>query len=90
MRSPGRVGQAWNRLRKQVLAEEPNCWLCGQPVDYHAVPRTRWAPSVDHIVPLIRGGSPLDRGNLHTAHHGCNASRKARMDGFKLRTSRIW
>jgi 5-methylcytosine-specific restriction endonuclease McrA len=85
--NPGRSGLAWTRIRKQVLTEEPNCWLCGQPLDFHAKPRTRWAPSVDHVLPLNRGGPPLDRRNLRAAHLGCNSRRH---DGEILRPSRRW
>ena len=82
-------GRAWNRICKQVLAEEPNCWLCGQPLDFHATPRTHWAPSVDHIIPVSQGGPILHRSNLRAAHYGHNRERGNR-DVPILHNSRRW
>ena len=72
----------WQRLRARVLAEEPLCWICGLPWDAKAPPRTRWYPSVDHIVPHTQGGGVYDRANLHAAHHGCNSSKKDKTEGY--------
>lgn len=52
------------------------CELCGGPIDFEAPPRSRRAPSVDHIVPLHMGGDPLPPlEELRLAHFGCNARR---------------
>jgi 5-methylcytosine-specific restriction endonuclease McrA len=83
----------WQRLAKRVLAEESVCWLCGLPLDYDAPPRSRWAPSVDHVTPRAQGGSLYERSNLRAAHQGCN-SRKG--DGTRgsgppvTKRSRAW
>jgi hypothetical protein len=73
-KNPGRTGRPWRQLREQVLAEEDDCFRCGEPVDKTLPPRTRWSASVDHKVALTDGGAPLDRANLALAHHGCNGS----------------
>lgn len=74
----GRSGPIWRRLVAIVRSEEPNCWLCGQPWDPHAKPRTRWAFSVDHIEPVdARPDLIYHRSNVHAAHYGCNSSRGA-------------
>jgi 5-methylcytosine-specific restriction endonuclease McrA len=55
------------------------CELCGAPIDFEAPPRTRRAPSVDHVVPLHAGGAelpPLDE--LRLAHVACNSRRGRR------------
>jgi 5-methylcytosine-specific restriction endonuclease McrA len=88
-RSPGRTGHAWRRLCAQVYAEESVCWLCGNTVDMSAAPRTPQSRSVDHVIPLTRGGDPLDRANLRLAHYGCNA-RKGNRPARRRRTSRQW
>ena len=48
--------------------------------------------TVDHIVPLSKGGAPFDLGNVQAAHARCNFARR---DGRPLkngpiRTSRDW
>lgn len=53
-------------LRKEILAEHPDCWWCPAP-----------ATTIDHVVPLARGGDN-DRSNLVPACARCNERRGAR------------
>ncbi|WP_413787905.1 HNH endonuclease [Streptomyces anulatus] len=50
------------------------CQLCREPID----PSTTWphskSPSIDHIIPLSRGGSHT-MANVQSAHLGCNSSK---------------
>jgi len=62
----------YQRSRARVLASRPPCALCGQEIDWDAPPRTRWAPSADHEIPVALGGA---WGRLRAAHFGCNARR---------------
>lgn len=77
-----RSGRPYERLKAQVRREEPDCWLCGLPIDMD-LPRTTgkgraghpWSWSLDHIVPLNHGGDELARDNAHSAHLKCNEER---------------
>ena len=83
----------WQRLAARVLAEETTCWLCGMPIDFDAPPRTRWSPSVDHVLPRSLGGDPFDRSNLRAAHYGHNSQRGngTRKGGARIiKNSRRW
>lgn len=66
--------------RKQVLDRDGwICQLCLTPIDWNLTGRSRYAPAVDHIVPLNRGGAhTLD--NVWAAHSGCNARKRDRTD----------
>lgn len=90
--SKGRAGQAWWRMRRRVLAEEPCCWLCGKVIEHDVYPpRHPQSPSVDHVIPMSKGGPELDRANLRAAHFGCNAQRGDRMPKpCPFPTSRQW
>ena len=59
------------------------CWLCCRAVDPTVKAPRRWAPSVDHVVALSRGGSDLDQ-NLRLAHFGCNSRRGAGRFGGRI------
>jgi 5-methylcytosine-specific restriction protein A len=58
-------GARWARLRAQVLAEEPQCRLCGAP-----------ATEVDHIQAKAFGGTD-DRSNLQALDTACHKRKTA-------------
>jgi len=74
--TPGIAGKiyrsrAWKDLARQVVAEEPICWL-QLPGCKH---RSRTA---DHIIPIpVRPDLALTRSNCRGACNPCNALRKA-------------
>lgn len=55
------------------------CQLCLTPIDWNLSGRGRWAPALDHIVPLKWGGKHV-RANVWAAHSGCNARKSDRLD----------
>jgi 5-methylcytosine-specific restriction endonuclease McrA len=80
----GRSGREWNAARAAVLKRSSVCALCGDPLDFNAPARTRWSPTVDHIVPLSATESlgpalhkrmASDLRNLRAMHYGCNSAR---------------
>ena len=76
-RRPDLKTTAYLTARARVLREETHCAICGRPVDKDAPPRTKWSPSVDHIVSPLDGGHSSDRRGLRLTHYSCN-SRKGR------------
>src|SRR5262249_14368846 len=57
---------------------------------YEAPPRSRRAPSVDHVVPLHLGGTPLPPvDELRLVHVGCNARRGNRTRALARNPNRI-
>lgn len=73
----GRGTQAYRQLSLLICTPRPNarCWLCGELVEYGLRARHPKGPSLDHVVPLSRGGSLLDPVNARLAHYGCNSDR---------------
>lgn len=62
---------AWRKIRAQVLDEEGYvCGYCGSQ-----------ANTVDHIIPLAKGGSD-DRSNLISACGACNYSKRDKILGM--------
>jgi 5-methylcytosine-specific restriction endonuclease McrA len=51
----------------------------GREIRADAPYRSQWHATIDHIVPLSRGGSD-DPDNLRAAHHSCNASKGDLLD----------
>jgi 5-methylcytosine-specific restriction endonuclease McrA len=58
--------------------DEYRCGLCGEPVDMDVAYPDTLSPSLDHILPLSRGGSHTP-GNVQLAHLGCNVAKGARV-----------
>ena len=91
---------AYRKARAIVIGSAKQCAICDQPLDHTADPRSRWAPSADHIVPLSLGGAATSLSNLRAVHYGCNSSRGNgvtrgkgtgnRQRATGLATSRIW
>lgn len=73
-----RVARERRRLEKNPALAV--CWRCGEPIDM-ALPGTHGqAFTLDHLVPIVRGGS-WD-GEARPCHRNCNSSRG---DGRKKR-----
>jgi hypothetical protein len=74
-RSKGRTGRPFRRLRDRLKASGAPCWVCGHHIDLSLPWWDPWSFSVDHIVPLVAGGAPLDGANVASAHRRCNQLR---------------
>lgn len=64
--------KAFSKRETLIVSIRDNgiCALCGQPVAPEAV-------SIDHTIPLRRGGAH-DPANWRLAHRGCNNAKQAR------------
>lgn len=51
---------------------ESVCAICGRPVDMSLKAPDPMSPTVDHIIPVTKGGHPSDINNLQLAHWYCN------------------
>jgi 5-methylcytosine-specific restriction endonuclease McrA len=58
--------------RKIILATQSICGICGKPVDKSIKYPDPMSPTVDHIIPLNKGGDPSALENLQLAHRYCN------------------
>lgn len=76
-------GHRWRQAKARLRAKEHDCWICrafGRPsaIDY-ALPASDPASfSVDHLVPVSKGGAMYDEANLEAAHRRCNEWRRER------------
>lgn len=62
----------FDKNKRRVFATQGVCGICGRPVDKSL----RWphplSPTVDHIIPIDKGGHPSAIDNLQLAHWTCN------------------
>ncbi|WP_435215886.1 HNH endonuclease [Streptomyces sp. bgisy034] len=96
MASNPRNGRRYRTLCTEQRALGLPCWWCGKPIRYDitglAAQRHRDAFTLDHAIPLSRGGDLLDPHNARSAHRRCNSARGNRTDHKRqpVRASRRW
>ena len=57
-----------DRNRKKIYATQTVCGICGKPVDFSLRYPDPMSKTVDHIIPINRGGHPSDLSNLLTCN----------------------
>lgn len=62
----------FNSNKQRILRTQTVCGICGKPVDKSFKFPHPLSPSVDHIIPVDKGGHPSDIENLQLAHLCCN------------------
>jgi 5-methylcytosine-specific restriction endonuclease McrA len=74
-----RLTKDYKRIRLQVLARDGfTCYYCGAE-DKHM--------TVDHIIPIVKGGDPIAMDNMVTACKPCNSAKGSRSQGVFLQRS---
>lgn len=68
-----------DRNRRKVYATQSVCGICGRPVDFKLKYPDPMSKTVDHIIPIARGGHPSDLSNLQLAHLACNLAKSDRL-----------
>lgn len=69
----------YDRLRKIVIAEHDVCAICGMPVDKSLKFPNPLSASVDHIIPIAKGGHPAALENLQLTHLKCNQAKATKL-----------
>jgi 5-methylcytosine-specific restriction endonuclease McrA len=64
-------------LAEIAFRDDFNCGLCGKPVPMAVKVPEALAPTIDHIVPVSKGGDDT-RANVQLAHFVCNSRKGAR------------
>ncbi|MER7046769.1 HNH endonuclease signature motif containing protein [Streptomyces jumonjinensis] len=88
-----RNGRPYRRLVDAQRALGLPCWICGHNIDGKLDgKRHPMAFTLDHLIPLSRGGSLLDPANARSAHRRCNSARGNRPSPPRqpVRSSRRW
>lgn len=70
------------KTRREVAERDDGiCQICNLPVDLETHHQSKWAPTLDHIIPVSHMlFADNSKQNLRLTHYTCNASRKDRTD----------
>lgn len=77
--SDGSFKAAYKKNRRRVLEESDVCAICGMPIDRALRFPDPMSATVDHIIPIIKGGHPSDPANLQAAHLICNQMKASKL-----------
>lgn len=90
MGNPRRTnGSRRTRLRNRVRAMGLPCHICGMPIDYSLPAGDPMSYELDEILPVSKGGSPYDPGNVAPAHRVCNQRKGNRTTQDASKTPRL-
>ena len=70
---------AYERNKKKIFATQNTCGICGKPVDMSLKYPHPMAPTIDHIVPVAKGGHPSSLENLQLSHFSCNRQKSDKL-----------
>ena len=65
----------WSWASRRAFANATTCAICGELINRFSL---KDGLSVDHRVPLARGGLEFDRTNMQPAHFSCNSRKGAK------------
>lgn len=68
-------GNARRKVRAWLKSQGLPCAICGRAIDYSLPSGDPMSFEVDEIVPVSKGGSPIDKANVQPAHRICNQRR---------------
>lgn len=77
-RQPGNRA-AYEAARQKILKTQTVCGICGKPVDLSLKYPHPLSATIDHIVPVSKGGHPSDINNLQLAHRCCNRAKSDKL-----------
>ncbi len=75
----------YRRNRKKILMTQSVCAICGRPVDMSLKAPDPMSATVDHIIPVSKGGHPSDINNLQLAHWICNRMKSDKLIDYSAR-----
>ena len=75
----GKHRAQFDKNKKRIYATQTVCGICGKPVDFSLKYPHPLSPTIDHIIPVAKGGHPSDIDNLQLAHRCCNRAKSDKL-----------
>lgn len=69
----------FEKAARYIYRTQEICGICGLPVDKSLKSPDPMSKTVDHIIPVSKGGHPFDLDNLQLAHRCCNRQKGTRL-----------
>lgn len=75
----GKAKSSFEKARRIIYSSQSNCAICGRPVNFDKRFPDPWSATIDHIVPISKGGDPASLNNLQLAHLQCNRIKASKL-----------
>lgn len=70
---------AYEKNKRIIFKTQNTCGICGKPVDFNLKYPDPLSATVDHVIPVEKGGHPSDIENLQLAHWTCNRQKSDKL-----------
>ena len=92
--SKGRADHTWakaqyQKAKKIIFASQSVCGICGRPVDFDKKFPDPWSATINHIIPVIKGGDPTSLENLQLAHSYCNRQKSTKLVEIRVKEKAV-
>ena len=81
----GWAKSSFQKAKKIIYASQSVCGICGRPVDFDKKYPDPWSPTIDHIIPIAKGGDPSSLENLQLAHFFCNRQKSTKLVELRVK-----
>lgn len=79
----------YKKAKKIIYGSQTICAICGRAVDFDKVFPDPWSPTIDHIIPISKGGDPAALENLQLAHLQCNRIKASKVVSPQIKETAV-
>lgn len=80
---------SFQKAKKIIFSSQTICGICGRPVNFDKKFPDPWSATIDHIIPVTKGGDPASLENLQLAHLQCNRIKSSKLVQPQLKEKTI-
>ena len=85
----GKAKSIYQKAKRLIYSTQSVCGICGRPVNFDLTFPDPWSPTLDHIIPVAKGGDPADLSNLQLAHLQCNRMKGTKVHEYKKKEAHV-
>jgi 5-methylcytosine-specific restriction endonuclease McrA len=85
----GSAKASYMKAKKIIFASQSVCGICGRPVDFSKKFPDPWSATIDHIIPVSKGGAPASIENMQLAHSYCNRQKSTKLVELQIKEKSV-
>ena len=85
----GSAKASYLKAKKIIFASQSVCGICGRPVDFDKKFPDPWSATIDHIIPVSKGGAPASLENMQLAHFFCNRQKSTKLVELQVKEKSV-